>query len=109
MKGPSVLVFYSKNISTFCLSSLMSSSSIIFFASRRVNSDLPVILEDKELAEIFSSLAIRTCVYPAVFIASFNFSELITAHPFSAAAVRRFLLLIFQKDTLIHISETHVL
>lgn len=80
----------------------MSSSSIIFFASRRVNSDLPVILEDKELAEIFSSLAIRTCVYPAVFIASFNFSELITAHPFSAAAVRRFGLR-FQKDSQLNI------
>lgn len=74
-----MLVFYVKNNSALLLISVILRHLQIFIASDKVNSDFPVILDESEFCVISSSSASLTCVYPAFFISSFNFTELILA------------------------------
>lgn len=61
--------------------SAISRHSQTFLASLKVNSDLPVILDERELGDMSSSSASLTCVYPAFFINSLSFLELISSPP----------------------------
>lgn len=75
------MFFYVKNNSALLLRSAISRHSQTFFASLKVNSDLPVILDERELGDMSSSSASLTCVYPAFFINSLSFLELISSPP----------------------------
>ena len=75
------MFFYVKNNSALLLRSAISRHSQTFFASLKVNSDLPVILDERELGDMSSSSASLTCVYPAFFINSLSFLELIPLTP----------------------------